>query len=172
MILITVPHGQCRSTGRDCDRRARLFGQYLHRYIPDSVLIDNSPYRAEVDGNRRASRATPFRQAVRRALPDATLVIDAHSFPDEMGVWDLPTAPGVPLVVLSMAETLGMREPAVFQRIRRAPYVRNLQGSTDNDIIVEAWMDFGVPGILLEANEDLSKEEVKELARSVAANFI
>ena len=32
--------------------------------------------------------------------------------------------------------------------------------------------DLSVPGILLEANEDLSKEEVKELARSVAANFI
>ena len=110
MILITVPHGKCRSLdGRDCDRRARIFGRYLHRYIPDSVLIENSPYRAEVDGNRIASRATPFRQDIRRALPEASLLLDAHSFPNEPGVWDFAEPPGVPLVVLSMAKTLDMR---------------------------------------------------------------
>ncbi len=173
MILITVPHGKCRSLdGRDCDRRARIFGRYLHRYIPDSVLIENSPYRAEVDGNRIASRATPFRQDIRRALPEASLLLDAHSFTNEPGVWDFAEAPGVPLVVLSMAKTLGMSEPAVFRRIRKAPFVRNLDGSTENDIILEAWTEFGVPGILLEANEDLSLEEVKALAQSIATNFI
>jgi hypothetical protein len=80
-VVLTVPHGAPGNdvagppVARSLHRRLRAAGLA-------SLLLINRVDRLEyVDGNRRESRGTPFREAVRQVLP-ARLLIDCHSFPD------------------------------------------------------------------------------------------
>ncbi len=168
MIVLTVPHSECRLTDvRDCDRAAMRFASALHRAIPESVVLPSHYYRPEMDANRIASRKTPYREKLRQALDHADMLLDIHSFPAIPGVWGDDVPPDTPLVVLSMDETLGYKL-ALNRRLARLNFTVILQGSMENDIAVEAWQRHRCPSVLLEINESLDSDTIKQIAKMIS----
>lgn len=91
-FLIIVPHGYCdgKVEVRHCDRRALEEANKLKALIEskghkvDFFIADR--FRAEIDYNRKPSRDSVIRNAIRKKLTeykdDRVVVFEIHSFPD------------------------------------------------------------------------------------------
>ena len=87
-VVISAPHGYCPDSCavlRQCDCVAAARARHLHaRFqaagIASTLLIPLTP-RAAIDFNRRPARNSLYRQALRRHMLSASLVLDIHSYP-------------------------------------------------------------------------------------------
>jgi hypothetical protein len=91
-FLIIVPHGYCdgKIEVRHCDRRALEEANKLKALVEskghkvDFFIADR--FRAEIDYNRKPSRGSAIRNAIREKLieynGDRVVVFEMHSFPD------------------------------------------------------------------------------------------
>lgn len=168
--IITIPHADCsgKAEGHRCDFSAERFGDlvydvFLERGIPASIFRGDVP-RDVIDLNRRASRRTRFRRALRKELKQAgfnDVLLDIHSFPGDIFPFEV--------YFLDIAE-IGMDD--AFNGFLRNELKKEgikvsvvEKGSLDNDIVIEAMLDHGLSDAsLIEINENLDVERLKIIA--------
>jgi sugar phosphate isomerase/epimerase len=178
-VLLSVPHSLCVKRTRDCDERALVLANSLRALFEKHgykvALIASDIYRTPGhDGNRFNTRNTDFRKRLLAEFEHVDLVIDCHSFPT--GAWqDIPR--DAKLVFLLMDETLNYKYK-IGERIAQntlalhPAHVYVTQGSHENDILLQAYEMYQKTGILVEIQEELSENEIKEYAAIVFAATI
>lgn len=180
-IIITVPHAYCyRALTRVCDRNAENLARSLENYfvshgVPTAVFINHEVRRSDMDMNRDESLNTQFRMSITKRIRELTgtnnggvFLFDAHSFPSydtDFGKYDF--------IILDMSRYfpefswLLSVENKMLENIRRVGYRTKLkQGSKENSIVFHA-MELGAPGILLECNEDLTREDLNNIVTAM-----
>lgn len=148
LILITVPHSLCErpcSMGRTCDCISLLRAKQLTRLLREEgyrvEIFEADDIRRNVDYNRQPARSSAYRERIRNQFPDASLLLDIHSYPKSTTHWS----------PYSMVFLYNDKPYPQFLwdlvQITRAPL---FQGER-NDIIQEA-TDNGLPAVLIEFN--------------------
>jgi len=173
-VILTVPHGDCGLTPlmRDCDTRAVEFANAIKqsldtREIKSSLFIVDFP-RAILDGNRKESRSSEFRKKIDDALGDTSsepILLDIHSSPKN-AVKGIPRSYEIYLLDIFESEFLD----ELYQYLKSQDVsIFKLKGTPENDIIFNAFKEFGiVDSALIEINESIGKERLDMIAGHVA----
>ncbi len=148
-VIVTVPHVCLPPSARHhadpgCDFLSLRYAQAIHRAVPESLLISSQTSRALCDNNRDECRLlTPMRRAFTKAVQSFEghpfLVLDIHTF-SRGSDFDLSMEPHVVLLYLEGHRRL---ESRLFSNLSaRGVRTVSLQGSLENDIMLEAVKDY------------------------------
>lgn len=175
-IIISAPHSLCVKPYRDCDTRAKESAEAIYRALEPlfSVSLHLSDlYRLEIDGNRRESRGTSYRDRlaadIRSSLAkygkDAVMVLDVHScwagsreYTDDDG-----NEPVISLISFDQ-KTSALRD-MIADALGKS--VTCFESGRRNDITLEC-RDLGVSCILIEHDEDHARLTDSDFVRYVS----
>lgn len=193
-VLLSVPHSGCYTypSTRHCDRVAKraglLLSEHLSKLGVDNKLLTTNVRRSDMDMNRPKARKTNFRVGLTQALEDLKEVprsihLDVHSYPPKsLTSSDATYESRVHSLYLlddagETAYTRSLRDYLIESL--GIPY--NTYAGTKpcenwdtcphlnihNDIQDQA-RSLGIPSILLEVNELISKKKMDTVMKTVA----
>jgi len=169
--ILTVPHG-FRPTddiiAYDVGKRvAKILREMGYRI----AFHYNMRPREKIDMNRRVSKNTQFRRAIRKSIArGAKLLFDCHSFCPQTTQMDW--SPNEILLVL-MPDSSDIHSAKYFIR-KYASYgvmCKSVETGRVNDIIIEAF-DNNIPAVLVEHNEAIDVDEITEIDARIISQFI
>lgn len=165
-IIVAAPH-TClgpRYTDPGCDKNTYTYANIIHQAIAGSQILLNETPRNVCDDNRGECRyRTQFRKDLREAYgKGGVCVVEVHSFPSGafqnveadvilLDTWNSPAS-------VHLLKTL--HENTNFQ-------VALVRGSLANDIQREGREEYGNTMILLELNDRLNPEQIKNIAKFI-----
>lgn len=164
-LIITAPHSLCfiKSPIRDCDTIAfrasnQLVNQlngFLVKYYPSTHL------RSEIDLNRPEARNTDYREILSNNMSDCALLIDIHSF-SRAGF-----GPDVDVVILDdVPGTIYGKRLYEIMRFHGIS-VAYMNGAPEINDIVEEARSRGIPAILIEYMESISRETIDQINNAI-----
>jgi len=160
-ILLTVPHAISEYTAVNA---AKCLETVLRKASPHITIHNHigDEGREICDLNRRQCRDRPFRQRIRNSLTmlqRPALLIDVHSFPP------------VELVeIFFLSEQNHNPQPWVIDMLRfllNKNIRATIRRGGENDIIASAIHNFDAYATLIEFNEALSDERMKEICQYI-----
>jgi len=198
VLLITAPHAYCPVEPVVCDHSAyrlatalRIAAQAMHM---SGVTLIAKNLREDCDNNRKRCRRWPFLQRVISLLPEASMAIDAHSFPSDYS-WSLAQVPSLAvilrpfrgpfrrpvddLITRRISEFVGKDARVYSDEAKESVIVADGTGSIVFASLAGGWqnaiMNLAVARgiktvILLEVNDSAPDSMVAELARIVVAS--
>lgn len=172
-IIISAPHSVCLKPYRDCDTRAKESAEAIARALKgrfDVSMHLSDLYRLQIDGNRRESQRTGFRNRLRADIVnsisrygrDGVMVLDVHScwagsheYTDDDGVEPV-------LSFISFDEKTSALCDMVKSALGKS--VTCFKSGRRNDITLEC-KNIPVPCILIEHDEDHSRLTDEDFTR-------
>lgn len=196
-ILLTVPHSLCiKNSRRNCDYLAddasmnldKNFRK-LHKAITYRIKADKN--RNAIDYNRKIARNSRWRVFVRKIMLDESVdvLLDIHSFPSEyssFGYFSTESTPSnfsteytkiIPEVVIldsyhSNNKFLDYNTSINFNKyLLKYKILSKLLVGGENDIIMDGRKK-GIPSVLIEYNESLSKERLNFINKIIAKYMV
>jgi len=184
--IITVPHGKCSTLVeyRSCDMMANIAADTIINVLRKNkrsvIHMPANHYRVDVDLNRFKSRVIDYRRElfeIMKVRKNNAVLLDVHSFPKkfiskEISFYKPGEIPPEFVIIKPHSEpttreggeTLG---DFIYYNISNYNVrVKILQGNGDTDIINDA-SSLGIPTCLLEFNEALTEERIREIAKMV-----
>ena len=170
-IIVYVPHVCLLMQFFDpsCDYRSKGLGLEISKGIPHSVFISSRTLRAVCDNNRKKCRGTSSRKRLREYMIGDFTVIEVHTFGGNISHWKLKSLTKIEAVILmtpsgerwgtTVYSTL-KQKGIIIEKIKGDPLV--------NDVQLEVY-ERGGKGILLELNENLSRERAKRIGEIISA---
>lgn len=164
-----------------CDPRslefAKALAQGLRRHAPVEIVAPrNRQSRRVLDYNRREARQSAYRQRLARAMSEANVLLDVHSF-DAAEDFDLPAQSNVELVILDLAQSawsplaLALAESAAELGFVVALLLgADEQDANANDVLIEA-RQAALPAALLEVRSDLAPRRLRALGKLLARSL-
>jgi hypothetical protein len=170
-VFIAAPHSHCESNIRDCDTVAAIAVDALLAADEKTRLIARPPHmadalRADGDYNRPETDNTPWREALRKKLANARLVLETHSFPGNH-----PT-----FAVWGGADLVLFESPANHAWIKQ--FAADVRASVPTATVITAipWHPVAISDdcsrakvdhVLVEFNEVMPRANIGPLARAV-----
>jgi hypothetical protein len=182
MILITTPHSFCTKTkNRTCDLKAETAAiELLNSLTKKGFVVFWLPAnvdRSIIDLNRKNSRNVPWRKQLLNLLSNLkpSLIIDVHSFVPkynpEFGKYNVvfPGQKPSNLVIFEGPNNY-LNNISISNFLQKALKYPVRKNETCLDILVES-AEQNIPGVLLEFNEDISGETIKQICEKLAQQF-
>lgn len=163
-ILITAPHSLCDQniSYRNCDLISQYASISLHNIIPGSDLFLATEYRHDIDLNRDLASFTPYRKSITNKINGNNgILLDIHSFPNNyFGQYSIVIVDNEPGTQYGKSLFYALHHVGVST-------VYNIGDENKNSIVREARKS-GFKAILLEYNENISKDNINKINNLIA----
>jgi len=185
IVILTTPHSKCYNEKyRTCDLNAKPFLESVIETLKghfEVKVFESENFRDQADLNRIWDRDKGFRPQLRNFIKEnkekILFLLDLHSFPEYYkGFGDCDVALLDDTAYLSLfKETFDPEIQIAFPKyiyclkeLLEEKFKTSLVAGSINDIQNEARIDFGIPAILIECKENLTKDQLNLIAVQIA----